>query len=186
MSVDFSTPDVVDGAGRDEGWRLYGTAFDELRTRAVQRHLMFRDEFDGVMADPRVTKYVVADRDHGGRMCGLATMTNFLDAVPLISPDYFAHRWPQRYAERTIWYVGFVAVHPDYQGTGVFATIVGSMCRLVAEAGGVAALDVCRRAEQVYGLPQAIARLNATFAAGGSSERMDEQSYWAYEFPATT
>lgn len=184
--MQLSTHDVLSGALRESGWRLYRSAFDELRTTAVQRHLMTRPEYDQVTADPRVTKYVVVDRGRSARMCGLATMTNHLGAMPLISPEYFEHRWPERYRARTIWYVGFVAVDPDYQGTGVFATIVGTMCRLVADAGGVAALDVCRRADQVYALPQAIARLNDTFADGGKHERIDEQSYWAYEFPGTS
>jgi GNAT superfamily N-acetyltransferase len=184
--VQLSTHDVLSGAPRQSGWKLYRAAFDELRRMAVQRHLMTRSEFDAVMADPRITKYRVVDPGRGGRTCGLATMTNHLESMPLISPDYFEHRWPERYRDRTIWYVGFVAVDPDYQGTGVFAEIVGTMCRLVAEAGGVAALDVCRRADQVYALPQAIARLNDTFADGGRHERIDEQSYWAYEFPGTS
>lgn len=182
----LATHDALDAAVGAQGWRLYESAFEELRTRAVQRHLMTRAEFDGVMADPRVTKYVVRDRDRGGRMSGLATMTNHLDAMPLISPDFFAHRWPERYRQRRIWYVGFVAVDPDYQGTGVFAEVVGAMCGLVAASGGVAALDVCRRADEVYGLPAAIARLNDTFADGGRHERLDEQSYWAYVFPGVT
>jgi GNAT superfamily N-acetyltransferase len=185
-AVELSTRDVLDGGGREPGWQLYLSAFEELRTLAVQRHVMTLDEFDAVMDDRRVTKYVVVDPGRDGRMCGLATMTNHLEAMPLISPDYFRHRWPEPFGRRLIWYVGFVAVHPDYQGTGVFATIVGSMCRLVASAGGIAVLDVCRRADQVYGLPAAIARLNATFADGGTCERIDEQSYWAYEFPASS
>ena len=146
---------------------------------------MTRGEFNAMMEDRRVTKYVVVDPERGDRLAGLATMTNVLESVPLISPDYFAARWPERYAEGRIWYVGFVAVEPDYQGTGVFADIVGTMCRQVAAVGGIAALDVCRRAEQVYGLPAAIARLNDTVAVGGEYERLDEQSYWAYVFPET-
>jgi GNAT superfamily N-acetyltransferase len=184
--VDLSTSDVLQSSDREPGWHLYVSAFDELRTRAVQRHLMTRAEFDGVMDDRRVSKYEVVDPAQGGRLCGLATMTNHLEAMPLISPDYFAHRWPEQFRRRLIWYVGFVAVHPDYQGTGVFAVIVGSMCRMVAGAGGIAVLDVCRRADEVYGLPAAIARLNDTFADGGTCERIDEQSYWAYEFPASS
>lgn len=184
--MQLSTHLVLDGPLAHDGWRLYQAAFEDLRIRAVQRHLMTRDEYDTVMDDPRVTKYVVIDPARGDRMAGLATMTNRLEAIPLISPDYFAHRWPERYRQRRIWYVGFVAVEPDYQGTGVFADIVGAMCRLVAEAGGVAALDVSRTAEKVYGLPAAIARLNDTFASGGEHERIDEQSYWAYVFPDAT
>src|SRR5262245_65107370 len=40
----------------DEAWELYYGAFQELNALAVQRHLMFRDEFDVVMRDARVKK----------------------------------------------------------------------------------------------------------------------------------
>ncbi len=40
----------------EPAWELYVEAFAELRTTAAQRHVMYRSEFDEVMADPRVTK----------------------------------------------------------------------------------------------------------------------------------
>ena len=57
---------------------------------------MYRAEFHDVLADERVDKYVVTAPD--GSLAALATMTNELAVVPLISPDYFAHRWPELYA----------------------------------------------------------------------------------------
>ena len=65
------------------------------------------------MLDPRVTKLMLAA---AGRLGGLSTMTNDLDAAPLISRDYFRHRRPERYERRTVWCVGFVATHPDHRG----------------------------------------------------------------------
>ena len=48
----------------DELWPLYNDAFEELRSTAVQRHLMSRDEFDDVMADRRVAKVMAANAIH--------------------------------------------------------------------------------------------------------------------------
>jgi ribosomal protein S18 acetylase RimI-like enzyme len=165
-------------------WRVYNDALDELRTTAVQRHIMVRDEFDTVMSDDRVDKYLVHDTEHGGRLCAIGTMTNELDAVPLISPDYFRQRWPTHFAERRIWYIGFVAVHPDYQGAGVVELLAQALYRVVSAERGVAALDVCRRNEQIRRLPQGLHRLLERSYGLVLSDRMDEQSYWFYEFPA--
>lgn len=173
-------------------WRLYNDAFDELRSTAVQRHVMLREEFDGVMRDDRVAKYMVFDTDQGaafdtdqdGRLCALGTMTNDLDAVPLISPDYFRRRWPAHFAESRIWYIVFVAVHPDYQGAGVIELLAEELYRVVSAGHGVAALDVCRRNDQIRRLPQGLARLLERSYGFVRSDRMDEQSYWFYEFPA--
>ena len=102
---------------------------------AAQRHVMLRGEFDRVMADSRVFKYVVRDpaRD---RLAGLGTMSDQLDSVPLISPEFFARRHPEAVAGSHFWYVSFVAVHPDYHGPGTFGMLIGGMCREVSPAGG--------------------------------------------------
>src|SRR5690348_4815073 len=109
------TPEVADRA-----WSLYLKAFEELKTVAVQRHVMHRAEFDAVMADERVWKYRATGPDDPDVVTALATVTNDLPAMPLISPEYFAHRWPQLYAEARIWYLGFFAIDPQLRGSGLF------------------------------------------------------------------
>jgi GNAT superfamily N-acetyltransferase len=176
LAVDYT---LDDGSG--ELWDLYQRAFDDLRSLAVQRHLMTSDEFLEVMADPRVIKYVISDSERG-RLGALATMTNHLAAVPLISPDYFSRRWPELYAEARIWYVSFVAVDPDYQGTGAMAAMIGRMCQEIGDSGGVICVDICEH-ETRQRLSTAIEQLGNTYSPGVRRIRMDAQVYWAYEFP---
>jgi ribosomal protein S18 acetylase RimI-like enzyme len=184
--------DLVPTEQKEAVWRLYNEAFEELRTTAVQRHVMIREEFDFVMRDRRVAKYVAryvgaaagAGAAGRARMCALATLTNELDAMPLVSPDYFRSRWPSHFEEGRIFYIGFVAVHPDFRGTGVFERVVTELYRTVSQGRGVAVLDVCRRNEQLYHLPQAIHRLLDALSGMVLSDRIDEQSYWCYEFPS--
>ena len=163
-------------------WELYQRAFAEMRTMAVQRHVMHRPEFDAMLADPRVTKYVVHDAVRT-RLSGLATMTNQLDAAPLISPDYFAHHYPDSVAAGILWYVSFVAVDPDYQGTGTMGLIIGEMCQQVGPTGGMICLDIAEQNEEVHHLPAAIDRIGNTFAPGVVKRRLDSQVFWAYQFP---
>jgi hypothetical protein len=145
----------------DEAWTLYTEAFRELDALAVQRHLMYRQEFDDVVADRRVRKYLAVD--DGGRLTGLATYTNHLEAMPLVSPTYFERRWPAFYAEHRIWYVGFVAVRPSVW------------------QGGIRVFDMCRHNVE-RGLQLAVAALLDRLG-GLRAERADEQSYWMYTFP---
>jgi hypothetical protein len=178
------TTDLVPDEALQRLWRLYSEALGELRTLAVQRHVMTRDEFDGVMRDRRVAKYVAEDDD--GTPVGLATLTDDLDAVPLISPDYFAHRWPRWYAERRIWYAGFVAVDRTARAAQVFPEFMAALGRLPGERGGIVAMDFSRQREAADRMPAAVGRLLAHAVPGTHAERLDEQSYWAYEFPAST
>jgi hypothetical protein len=163
-------------------WQLYNAAFEELRSTAVQRHLMNRAEFDEVMDDARVAKVVALERS--GELCALATISNDLESMPLISPDYFERRWPAHFAEGRIWYIGFVAVHPHHRSTGAFELVVERLYRTVVANDGLAALDVCSRNEDLYRLPQTIHRLLETWSGAVRSDRMDAQSYWLYEFPS--
>jgi hypothetical protein len=171
-------------------WSLYNDSFKELRATAVQRHVLIREEFDQIMTDRRVDKYLALRPATEGstgvpaEIGALATLTNELEAMPLISPDYFRHRWPQLFEENRIWYIGFVAVHPRYRGTGLFDQVVGELYRTVLGKGpnAVAALDVCGRNEE-YHLPQAIHRILANMRLSRvRSDRMDAQAYWCYEF----
>ena len=39
-------------------------------------------------------------------------MTAHLRSMPLVSPEYFARRWPERYAAGLIFYIGFLGGAP--------------------------------------------------------------------------
>ncbi|HEY2672978.1 MAG TPA: hypothetical protein VGJ07_21795 [Rugosimonospora sp.] len=163
----------------EDAWALYYEAFRELNALAVQRHLMYRSEFDEVMLDRRVQKYLCLDDD--AALCGLSTYSNDLDAVPLISPQYFERRWPRHYAERRIWYVGFVAVRADAPLT-TFTQLITAMHE-TSTRDAITALDVCARTDAVRHLPRSVRVLLHRISGNVRMERLDEQSYWLYEFP---
>jgi len=173
---------ITDEELHEAVWKLYQDAFEDLNTMAVQRHLMYRDEFVEVMHDSRVHKYLALDDD--GTVCGIATYTNELDAVPLISPPYFERHWPEHYASKRIWYIGFVAVSPQAQGREVFSLLIEQMYLVASAQNGVVGLDICtynddvRRMSRIFRLM--VSRLSDTMRF----DRVDQQSYWLYEFPA--
>jgi ribosomal protein S18 acetylase RimI-like enzyme len=174
--------ETVPAEQSDTAWQLYIAAFEELRYTAVQRHMMTREEFDTVIGDSRVRKYLAVDPDNGGRLAALSTLTNELDAMPLISPDYFQRRWPDRFAESRIWYIGFMAVHPDYRSSGVFERVIEEMYQVIAASHGIGVVDICRRNDEL-GLPEAIHGVLDELTGSVRRERLDEQTYWLYEFP---
>jgi hypothetical protein len=178
MRIEVETalaPAVVESA-----WDLYTRAFDELRIRAVQRHLMFRDEFDQLMADTRVLKFRPIDEADPDRVLALATFTNDLTAVPLISPDYFAHRWPDLFAQHRIWYNPFFAVEEEHRGSGYFEAVIAAMWERVLGNDGIAALDICRRNDRI-GLATAIQATVQSITPTARATAIDEQTYWLFE-----
>jgi hypothetical protein len=174
--------DQVQGGLRDEAWTLYSEAFAELNALAVQRHLMYREEFDDVMADPRVQKYLCLDDDDTVR--GLSIYTNDLDSVPLISPPYFERRWPQHYAEKRIWYCGFVATQGDGRAATAFGELVAAMYFTAAGQNGLIALDFCHRTDEVRHMSRVVRLMLHRLSGDVKAQRIDEQQYWLYEFPS--
>lgn len=164
-----------------EAWTLYHEAFEELNALAIQRHLMYRSEFDEVMRDRRVQKYLYLD--DRGALGGLATFTNRLEAVPLISPLYFQRRWPRHYAQRRIWYIGFIAVSPGSRATNALVELVERMHAVAAARNGIVGLDVCRFNGDGRHMSRAIGLLVQRLWKDARVERADEQSYWLLEFP---
>jgi hypothetical protein len=172
---------VVTGELRERAWDAYSSAFDELRTAAIQRHMMTRAEFDEVMADERVQVYLAEQPD--GVIVGIATLANDLAAMPLVSPDFFAARWPEHYAAGRCWYIGLVGVRPSAQGAGAFQLIVGTVAATVGPPGGVLVLDVPQRNIESFHVPHAVKRIADTVVSGATCEMVDAQTYWAYTTP---
>lgn len=172
------TVDEVDELLLDEAWLLYEAAFRELNALAVQRHLMYRAEFEQVAADKRVAKYLHHDRQE--RLDGLATLTRDLDSMPLISPAWFARRWPVEYEARRIFYCGFVAVRRGGRGMPngyAFARLVEAMW---ADAGGnPVVIDVCSH-NQRRGMAGAVAAILERTTGPVDLERLDTQTWLAF------
>lgn len=171
----------VEGDERRSAWRTYLDAFEPLRTIAIQRSVMTPGEFDECMADGRVTKYLALDA--AGEVVGLGTMTRHIEAMTLVSPEFFAARWPEHWAAKRCYYIGMVGTRTDQQGTDVFTDLIQLMSSTAARTGGVAVLDVCGRNADVHHLPEAIERICSAVVPGLELELVDTESYWAYSSP---
>jgi GNAT superfamily N-acetyltransferase len=176
---------ITDDQLLEAAWILYRDAFEELNTQAAQRHLMHRSEFDEVMQDGRVDKYLALESD--GTLSGIACYTNHLEAIPLIAPQYFERHWPEHFAARRIWYIVFVAVSPHAQGKQAFAQLVEQMYLVAATQNGMVGLDICTYNDEVRRMSR-IFRLMVGRLCNNNMRfnRIDQQSFWLYEFPAAT
>lgn len=132
---------VVDGELAEDFYQLYLAAFEPLRTRAVARQVLHREEFLAEMVDPRVEKYVA--RDDTGFAIGLSTMTRHLETVPWISPEYFAERYPEHAARNAIFYIGFTLTRPGQRGPKLAAAMIDALVETLVPEQAVVAYDIC-------------------------------------------
>jgi hypothetical protein len=124
----------------DDLWqRVYLPAFEPIRAKAAQRHVLFWEEFLALMKDSAIRKFVTTDDD--GSPIGLGLITNDLSAVSLIEPAFYEAKHPKLFAEGRIWYVVLVCAVPGHRD--VYADLLTTMSALVDESKGIAEMDFC-------------------------------------------
>jgi len=165
----------------DQAYALYADLFAEVNTLAAQRHLMTFTEFTTVYHDPHLLKFYVHDQD--GDLAGMSVLTQDLDAWPLISPPYFARRWPEHYARRAIWYVGFVGVAP-HRPHG-FRELVSRMYAHVISNSGIVAVDYCTYNMDRRRLAEITHKLLGGLNPDAGMELADAQTTVVYHFDQT-
>jgi len=159
---------------------LYVAAFAPLQTHAAARHMLTFAEFEAEMTDPRIDKYVAWGDD--GEPIALTTLTKDFTAVPWISPEYFAARYPEHHARGALFYLGYTLVHPEHEGSAVFARISSRVVRRMLEARAVCAFDVCGYNDATHRIGKGIAALNRRVDM--TMQTVDVQTYYAAEFGA--
>ncbi|MCW2791728.1 MAG: hypothetical protein JWO76_826 [Nocardioides sp.] len=160
-------------------FQLYRDTFGELATKAVARQLLHKDEFMEEMLDPRVHKYVAWDeRDEA---VGMSTLTSDLETVPWISPEYFAHHYPEHSARGAVFYQGFTLVHREHRKSRIFQILTERVVELLVAERAVCAYDICAYNNQTIGFADNIERLlhrNADVTV----VPIDVQTYYAATF----
>lgn len=170
----------VDLATAQRYYQLYRDTFGDLEDKAAARQLLHEAEFLEEMLDDRVHKYVVRDED--GETVGMTTLTSDLETVPWVSPTYFARQYPEHYARKAVYYLGFTLVHPSRRKARVFHAMITRIAELMVAERAVAAWDMCmfnddRRLGGNAG--RLLARL-----ADVTIEPVDRQTYYAGVFHA--
>jgi hypothetical protein len=179
VGVEVAFERTVAGEAAERLWELYREAFEPLRTRAAARHVLRREEFDEEMADARVTKLLA--RDEQGEAVGLTTLATDLAAVPWVSPEYYAARYPEQAARGKVWYIGFTLAHPSRRPTRTFMDMIDALVAHLAEHRVVCAYDVSRFNDDSLRFADNLRRLLER-TQDVTVEAVDQQTYYATTF----
>lgn len=174
------TPTVTIESAVDERtarrfWHLYEKTFGDLAVMAVARQLLHEHEFMAEMLDVRVDKYLAWD-EHGEPVA-MCTLTNQLDTVPWISPQYFAHHYPEHTAREAVYYMGFILVDHDHRRAHMFIDLVARIVQTLEDRRAVCAYDICSHNNAVLGLGDAVESL-VTSMTPADVRVVDTQTYY--------
>lgn len=173
--VNITVQSTIEDQDIEMFYGLYLDAFGPLRTLAVARHVLHEEEFREEMIDPLIDKYVAWDAD--GNAIALATVTQHLKTVPWISPEFFAHKYPEATARGAVFYLGFILAVPGRQRQRMFSEIARAVITRVAEARGVCGWDVCGFNDKVARLSEVVAAVSQDISPV-EVEVLDTQTYY--------
>ena len=175
----FTRQTTMDEHLIEEFYELYSLAFDPLKRHSVARQVLTREEFTEQMVDDRVVKYVA--RSDSGDPLGLTTLTQALDSVPWVSPDYFEEHYPDQWARGAVYYLGFTLAHPSQRHLRFIETIIKVGIPGLANERAVVAYDVCAFNNEQLRFEERISGLLKDFPTA-RLEIVDTQSYSCVTF----
>ena len=170
---------IIEGERAEAIWQIYHDSFVPLQELAMQQHLWSREVILDELADPRIVK-IVGTAD--GEPVGLCMVTNELEVVPMISPEFLRARYPEQASRNAIFYGVVIFVRSGYRGRTLFARLGTHAGQEAASQGGVIIFDVCSFNRVQASLDDNLRRLAQSFP-NSSMDLLDQQSWFAIEVP---
>lgn len=179
--MNITIEETISDAHAELFYGLYAKAFGPMRARAAARHMLTGEEFAEEMADKRVEKYVTWDA--AGEPMALMTFTGDLSAVPWISPDFYAARYPDESARGAVFYMGYLLVDRSRATPELFGELIQQLVDRMTAIQGVCVFDVCS-----YNDSRSVGRMADRLQSSGAAEVevLDVQTYYAASFAGKT
>ena len=169
----------IDGEVAEALWEAYRENFSALAELAMLQHLYPREEILAELANPDILK-IVGWQD--GRPVGLGMVTNVLEAVPQISPEFLRAKYPEHAARQAIYFGILVMVSPRVRGRTLFGRIYTELWQVPATDGGVLAFDVCEFNRTMFDADALAGRIASQFPRAHVGV-VDRQTWYVAELP---
>lgn len=167
---------TVDVETAQRFYSLYRRTFGKLAIAAVNRHLLTEQEFMEVMADERVDKYLVCE-DATDEAIAMCTLTNHLETVTWVSPEYFAHHYPDHARRNAVYYLGFSLVSSSRRRAQLFTQLISSVSQTLLDRDAMCAYDICQFNNETLGLGDAVGAM-IQHVAPVDVRAVDTQTYY--------
>lgn len=169
-----------------DAWAAYNKAFEPVRRRAMQKHVMSWEEWCDVVEDPYVQKHLALDDN--GQLAGMSVITNHLPAWHWIEERYFEAHYPRQWASGAVWYVGFVftvgagrGAHAELREVHAFSELIRSMWPQVIASDGIAVMDYSKWAVEVSDLARIAWLVQKRLNPKCRFAHEDSQLYYVYD-----
>lgn len=166
---------------REKIWRLYEQAFRRLTDVAVSRELLFRDEFDDMLNEPKNRLWVLW---HDSEPIAATMIATEIGHTRYLSPAYFERNFPDHTLRGVVHYILWVAVHPAHVAKGALVRLARDTFSVEAEEGALLVFDTpeVNQPEETGSLAEMMGRLSAMVSKGVSVRQIEVHRYFAVDF----
>ena len=170
---------VITGDLAEGLWDAYRDNFEPLTALAIMRHFVSREELLTMLANPRIHKIVGWQSDEP---VGLAMVTNSLDDVKDISPNFLRTKYPDHASRNAIYYGILVMVSHSLRGRTLFGRLYTELWQIPALDAGILVFDACEFNRTSFGADELAQRIADRFPHS-SLEVLDRQTWYVAELP---
>lgn len=171
---------VVDMVLGDKLWHLYETAYAGMSEAAVTREMLYRTEFDEVIADPTNRLWVLWD---DAVPVGMSLVATDIGSTRYLSRAYFEHYYPDHMRRGAVHYIMWLVVHPAYVAKGAIVRLAKEGLALEASEGVLLVFDTPQtNAREGAGFQEMMSRLARSVMGGAPVHHLETQHYYAVDF----
>jgi hypothetical protein len=175
---------VTDAGMLDRLWQLYDAAYTPVSFEVPSHEMLFRDEFEELVADQTNRLWVLWDDSSPIAMSLIAT-----DIAPsrYLSRSFFEHRYPEQSRRQAVHYVMWLVVHPAAATTTAVARLAREVLQREAADGALLVFDVPQVHQKglTGGFAEIMARMAKSFVGPAPVVHLGTQYYFAVDFADT-
>jgi hypothetical protein len=178
-SIVITHESVVEGDNAERLYEAYRANFEPLSQVSVFKQFDDHDEMLAQFADPRILKIVAWQ---AGVPVGLGMITNHLEVVPEIAPEFLRLRYPEHASRNAIYLGMYVLVDPSARSRTLVSRIYTELWQVPARDNGVIVYDVCDYNRKVLDTDTLHQTIAANFPRSTATV-LDQQTWYVAELP---
>jgi GNAT superfamily N-acetyltransferase len=162
-------------------WSLYEESFGPTSSSAPSKEMLFRSEFEEMLGNESNRLWVLHDDRRPIGMCMVATDVAL---ARYLSRSYFQRHFPDHVQNGLVHLIAWLAVHPDYEGTGAIVRLAKEVLGVATSEGALMVFDApqIHQPDETGGFAEMMTRLARMVGSTSSSRQIEVQRYFVIDF----
>jgi GNAT superfamily N-acetyltransferase len=168
----------------DRLWSLYESSFTPTSAQAASKEMLFRHEFDEMLANETNRLWVLHHDDQPVGMCMVATD---ISLSRYLSRRFFEEHYPDHARTGRVHLIAFLTVHPDYVGQGSIIRLGRAVLEVETAEESLLVFDTpqVHQPHEAGGFAEMMSRLSKMVGSSARAQQVEVQRYFVIDFAAS-